>query len=71
MTMEDWAKRLDQFIEFTDRDVLTDSGKVTAKLAQSHAETEFEKYRIVQDRLFESDFDKVIKQVESQKKNDK
>ena len=71
MTMEDWSKRLDQFIEFTDRDLLTDSGKITAKLAQSHAESEFEKYRIVQDRLFESDFDKIIKQVESQKKDDK
>lgn len=71
MTMEDWSKRLDQFIEFTDRDILTDSGKVTAKLAQLYAESEFEKYRIVQDQLFESDFDKIIKQVESQKKDDK
>jgi hypothetical protein len=61
MSMEDWAKRLDAFLEFDDRNVLKDSGKVSAKLAQSHAETEFEKYRIVQDRLFESDFDKEIK----------
>jgi len=64
MTMEDWATRLDKFIEFTDRDVLTDMGKVSAKFAQSHAETEFEKYRIVQDRLFESDFDEILKQIE-------
>ena len=68
MTMEDWSKRLDQFIEFTDRDILTDTGKITAKLAQSHAETEFEKYRVVQDQLFESDFDKIIKRVQNKNK---
>lgn len=61
MTMEDWAKRLDAFLEFDEREVLQDAGKVSAKLAQAHAEGEFEKYRIVQDRLFESDFDKVVK----------
>jgi hypothetical protein len=60
MTMEDWAKRLDAFLEFTDREVLRDGGKVSADLAKSHAESEFEKYRIVQDRLFESDFDRMI-----------
>jgi hypothetical protein len=64
MTMEDWAKRLDLFLEFDDREILLDAGKVTAKLAKTHAESEFEKYRIVQDRLFESDFDRVIKQLE-------
>ena len=64
MTMEDWAKRLDMFLEFDDREILQDAGKVTAKLAKAHAEGEFEKYRIVQDRLFESDFDRVIKQLE-------
>ncbi len=64
MTMEDWAKRLDMFLEFDDREILQDAGKVTAKLAKAHAESEFEKYRIVQDRLFESDFDRVIKQLE-------
>ena len=64
MTMEDWAKRLDMFLEFDDREILQDSGKVTAKLARAHAESEFEKYRIVQDRLFESDFDRAIKQLE-------
>jgi hypothetical protein len=68
MTMEDWAKRLDMFLEFTDRNILTDSGKVTTEIAKTHAESEFEKYRIVQDRLFESDFDKAVKQIESAKK---
>lgn len=61
MTMEDWAKRLDLFLEFDDRKVLQDAGKITAQIAKQHAESEFEKYRIVQDRLFESDFDKEIK----------
>lgn len=61
MTMEDWAKRLDLFLEFDDREVLQHGGKVTAKLAKEHAESEFEKYRIIQDRLFESDFDRVIR----------
>jgi hypothetical protein len=64
MTMEDWVRRLDMFLEFDDREVLRDSGKVTARLAKTHAGDEFEKYRIVQDRLFESDFDRVIKQLE-------
>lgn len=67
MTMEDWAKRLDMFLEFDDREILQDSGKATAKLARAHAESEFEKYRIVQDRLFESDFDRVIKKLEEGK----
>ncbi|MCI5210111.1 MAG: virulence protein, partial [Candidatus Electrothrix sp. ATG2] len=64
MTMEDWAKRLDMFLEFDDREVLQDAGRVTAKLAKKHAVCEFEKYRIVQDRLFESDFDRVLKQLD-------
>lgn len=62
MTMQDWEARLNRFIEATDRSVLQDSGKVTAEIAKAHAESEFEKYRIVQDRLFESDFDKLLKQ---------
>jgi len=61
MTMEDWEIRLNRFIEATDRKVLQDAGKVTAEIAKAHAETEFEKYRVIQDRLFESDFDRVIK----------
>jgi len=69
MTMEDWAKRLDKFLEADDRDVLQNSGKATALMAKSFAESEFEKYRIVQDRLFESDFDKEIKQIKG--KNEK
>lgn len=68
MTMEDWAKRLDMFLEFDDREILFNPGKVTAKIAKEHAESEFEKYRIVQDRLFESDFDKEIKKLIEPKK---
>lgn len=68
MTMEDWAKRLDVFLEFTERDILQDVGRVSAEMARAHAESEFEKYRIVQDRLFESDFDRVIKQIEAERK---
>lgn len=63
MTMEDWAKRLDLFLEYNERDILKDSGKITAEIAKLHAESEFEKYRIVQDSLFESDFDKEIKKI--------
>ena len=65
MTMADWEERLSGFLKLWDRDVLQDAGKVTAEIAKAHAESEFEKYRIVQDRLFESDFDRVIKQIES------
>jgi hypothetical protein len=65
MTMQDWETRLNRFIEATDREVLQDAGKVTAEIAKAHAESEFEKYRIVQDRLFESDFDRVLKQIEA------
>ncbi len=61
MTMEDWEKRLSGFLQLWDREILQDAGRVTAELAKAHAESEFEKYRIVQDRLFESDFDKMIK----------
>jgi hypothetical protein len=63
MTMQDWETRLNRFIAATDRDILQDAGKVTAEIAQAHAESEFEKYRIVQDRLFESDFDRAIKEL--------
>ncbi len=64
MTMQDWETRLNRFIEATDRAVLQDVGKVSAEIAKAHAESEFEKYRIVQDRLFESDFDRLLKQIE-------
>ncbi|MBH1495085.1 virulence RhuM family protein [Stenotrophomonas maltophilia] len=69
MSMEDWSKRLDAFLEFDEREVLQNSGKISAKLAQTHAESEFEKYRIVQDRLFESDFDKAVKKLASGEPN--
>lgn len=62
LTMEDWEKRLNSFIEMFEYGLLEDAGKVTAEIAKLHAETEFEKYRIVQDRLFESDFDRFISQ---------
>lgn len=60
MTMQDWETRLNRFLAATDREVLQDAGRVTAEIAKAHAESEFEKYRIVQDRLFESDFDRVV-----------
>ena len=63
MTMEDWEKRLSGFLQLWDRDILQDAGRVSAELAKAHAESEFEKYRIVQDRLFESDFDQMIKKL--------
>ena len=59
MTMEDWAKRIDKFLDSDDRPILNDSGKVSAEQAKDYAETEFEKYRIFQDRVFQSDFDKL------------
>ncbi|GHT33335.1 toxin Fic [Bacteroidia bacterium] len=58
MTMEDWAKRLDAFLSADDREILQDTGKITAEIAKDFAETEFEKYRIKQDCLYQSDFDK-------------
>lgn len=63
MTIQDWETRLNRFIEATDRAVLQDAGKITPEIAKTHAESEFEKYRIVQDRLLESDFDRVVKQI--------
>ena len=62
LTMEDWEKRLNSFIEMFEYGLLEDAGKVTAEIAKLHAETEFEKYRVIQDRLFESDFDRFIAQ---------
>lgn len=69
MTMEDWAKRLDLFLEYDDRKVLRNAGEISAKIAQSFAESEYEKYRIIQDKLFESDFDKIVKKIEDDEKN--
>jgi hypothetical protein len=64
MTMEDWEKRLSGFLQLWDREILQDAGRVSAELAKAHAESEFEKYRIVQDRLYVSDFDKQIHALE-------
>ncbi|WP_304141085.1 RhuM family protein [Finegoldia magna] len=60
MTMEDWEKRLNGFLQLWDKEILNDAGKVSAALAKKHAESEFEKYRIIQDRLYKSDFDKFL-----------
>ncbi|MGD9719170.1 MAG: virulence RhuM family protein [Sulfurimonadaceae bacterium] len=65
MTMEDWGKRLDAFLEFDDREILQDVGKITKKIADEKAFSEFEKYRIVQDRLFMNDFDKLLLDMKS------
>lgn len=67
MTMEDWKTKLDAFLRFNDADVLQDKGKVTAAIAKEFAESEFEKYRVIQDSLYESDFDKLMNDME---KND-
>ena len=71
MSMEDWAKRLDGFLEFNGNEILTGPGKVSAEEAKLHAETEFEKYRIIQDRLYSSDFDKYLIELEKELKSDK
>lgn len=63
MTMEDWETRLNTFIAATDREILQNAGKVTAEIAKAQSESEFEKYRIIQDRLFESDFDRMLKEL--------
>ena len=68
MTMEDWSKRLDLFLMADDREVLQDAGKITAEIAKAKAETEFEKYRVVRDRLFMSDFDKYMLELEENAK---
>jgi hypothetical protein len=66
LTREDWENRLNKFIEATDRSVLQNAGKVTAEIAKAHVEAEFEKYRIIQGQLFESDFDKEIKKLKEE-----
>ena len=75
MTMEDWSMRLDAFLKFDDRELLKDAGNISAEMAKEHALSEFEKFRIVQDRLYESDFDKMLniikKPEEKQKKHNK
>ena len=61
MTMADWASKLDAFLKFNDADILQNKGKATAQIAKAFAESEFEKYSVIQDRLYESDFDKALK----------
>jgi hypothetical protein len=68
MTMEDWSKRLDLFLMADDREILQDAGKITAEIAKTKAETEFEKYRVIQDRLFMSDYDKYLLELEESAK---
>ena len=68
MTMEDWSKRLDLFLMADDREVLQDAGKITAEIAKSKAESEFEKYRVIQDRLFVSDYDRYLLELEEEAK---
>jgi hypothetical protein len=63
MTMTDWAGKLNAFLQFNERDLLDHPGMVTAEVAKAFAESEFEKYRVIQDRLFESDFDRAIKKL--------
>jgi hypothetical protein len=70
MTMTDWENRLNKFIEATDREILNDSGKISAEIAKTHALSEFEKYRVVQDKLYMSDFDKQIAILENKKSSE-
>lgn len=68
MTMEDWARRLDLFLMVDEREILQDAGKITAEIAKEKAETEFEKYRVIQDRLYMSDFDRYLLELEENMK---
>ena len=65
MTMADWASKLDAFLQFNDAEILQDKGKVTAAIAKAFAESEFEQYRITQDQLYQSDFDRLIASTET------
>ena len=60
MTMQDWAERMEKYLLSDDRDILTDAGKISMEIAKDHAESEYEKYRVIQDQLYESDFDKLV-----------
>ena len=71
MSMEDWAKRLDGFLEFNGNELLTGPGKISEEQAKLHAETEYEKYRIVQDCLYESDFDRFMRLNREANQNEK
>ena len=67
MTMEDWASKLDAFLQFNEAEILQDKGKVTAEIAKAFAESEFEQYRVIQDRLYQSDFDRLVASAEEKK----
>lgn len=69
MTMADWASKLDAFLQFNDAEVLRDKGKVTAAIAKAFAESEFEQYRVLQDRLYQSDFDRLMARAEGKDKS--
>ena len=71
LTMEDWENRLNGFIQMFEYGLLKDAGKVSAEIARLHAETEFEEYRVIQDRLFMSDFDRYLLELEEQASKDK
>ena len=71
LTMEDWENWLNGFIQMFEYGLLKDAGKVSAEIAKLHAETEFEKYRVIQDRLFMSDFDRYLLELEEQASKDK
>ncbi len=70
MTMEDWEKRLNGFLTLWDHEILKDNGKISAEMAKLHAETEFEKYRIIQDQIYISDFDELLMQSKDIKNNE-
>jgi hypothetical protein len=68
MTMKDWVNKLDAFLKFNEKDILNDNGRVSAEIAKSFAEDEFDKFRKIQDRNFESDFDKIAKKLLEEEK---
>lgn len=70
MSMDDWSIKINAFLQFNQKDILKNAGKVSKSIAKAFAESEFEKYRIIQDKLFESDFDKAIKRIEDKKQNE-
>lgn len=69
MYMQDWVRRLDAFLQFNEEDILHDKGKVTVAIAKAFAESEFEKFRVLQDRTYQSDFDRLMANIEETKKN--
>ena len=71
MTMADWASKLDAFLQFNDAEVLQNKGKVTAAIAKAFAESKFEQYRVIQDRLYQSDFDRLVASTEKKTTNDR